>query len=336
VPNNLLSNDFFFDQGIHTARAGFTFIFNEQWHLNFGAQAEHTTMSFDFIKGNSNNVSNSYWNVLPNITLRREFDKSLNTALVYRASIRRPGLGELNPNIDYSDPYNLRFGNPFLQPSLSDNFDWNISWIKGKFYINTSLGYNKVKQVINSYRTLVGSGKTLITYINIADRKEYESSAWGGYTFNRWFRMNASMGYTFNEYAEAEKILYKYQNGGSFYTTIQYNFTANNLFMMDGSARFSSYADPQGKSRSNLTMNLGFQYKFFDRRLIVGLNIADPIRSQAYYSNTYGTNFNIESYSSSNTRNFRITVAYQLNKLVQKNLLTDKQKQAVLDKLKKR
>lgn len=335
VPNNLLSNDFFFNQGIYTVRAGFAFIFNEQWHINFGAQAEQTTMSFNFIRGNSTDVTNSYWNVLPNITIRSEFDKTFSTAVVYRASIRRPGLGELNPNIDYSDPYNLRFGNPFLSPSLSDNFDWNISWIKGKYYINTSLGYNIVKDVINSYRTLVGGGKTLITYVNIADRHEYESSAWGGYTFNRWFRMNASVGYTFNQYAEAEKILYKYQNGGSFYTTVQYNYTPSNVFMMDGSARFSSFADPQGKSRSNLTMNLGFQYKFFDRRLIIGLNIADPIRSQAYYSNTYGSNFNIESYSSSNTRNFRITVAYQLNKLVQKNILSDKQKQAVLDKLKK-
>ena len=335
VPNNLLSNDFFFHQGIFTVRAGFAFVFNEQWHLNFGAQAEQTMMGFNFIKGNSTDVSNSYWNLLPNITLRREFDKTFSTALVYRASIRRPGLGELNPNIDYSDPYNLRFGNPFLIPSLSDNYDWNISWIKGKYYINTSLGYNKVKDVINTYRTLIGGGKTLISYVNIADRQEYESSAWGGYTFNRWFRMNASVGYTFNQYAEAEKKLYLYQNGGSFYTTIQYNFTPSNVFTMDGSARFSSFADPQGKSRSNLTMNLGFQYKLFDRRLIIGLNIADPIRSQAYYSNTYGANFNIESYSSSNTRNFRLTVAYQLNKLVQKNLLSDKQKQAVLDKLKK-
>jgi hypothetical protein len=192
-----------------------------------------------------------------------------------------------------------------------------------------------VKQVINTFRTLIGGGKTLITYINIADRNEYGYSVWGGYTFNRSFRMNASMGYTFNQYAEAEKILYKYQNGGSFYGTIQYNFTPSNVFMMDGSARFSSFADPQGTSRSNLTMNIGFQYKFYDKRFIVGLNIADPIHSQTYYANTSGTNFNIESYSSSNTRNLRITFSYQLNKLVQKNVLSDKQKQAVLDKLKK-
>ena len=335
VPNTLLSNDFYFDQGVFTARAGFGFNFNDHWYLNFGAQAEQTTMHFDFIKGNSSNVSNSYWNLLPNISMRHEFDRTFSTALVYRASIRRPGLGELNPNIDYSDPYNLRFGNPFLSPSLSDNYDWNISLVKNKFYINTSLSYNKVKQVINNFRTLIGGGKTLITYINIADRNEYGYSAWGGYTFSRSFRMNASMGYTFNQYAEAEKILYKYQNGGSFYGTIQYNFTPSNVFMMDGSARFSSFADPQGASRSNLTMNIGFQYKFYDKRLIVGLNIADPIHSQTYYANTSGTNFSIESYSSSNTRNCRITFSYQLNKLVQKNVLSDRQKQAVLDKLKK-
>lgn len=336
VPNILLSNDFYFNQAILTARAGLSFVIAEEWHINFGVQAEQTAMDFNFKLGNSTDVANIYWNVLPNITLRKEFNKTLSTALVYRASIRRPILGELNPNIDYSDPYNLRFGNPYLQPTLSDNYDWNFSWIKGRFYINTSMGYNKVKQVINSFRTLVSGGKTSVTYVNIADRQEYETSAWGGYTFNKRFRMNASMGYTFNQYALAEKQLYKYQDGGSFYTSVQYNFTPSNVFTMDGTARFSSFADPQGRSRSNLTMNLGFQYKFFDRRLIIGLNIADPFRSQEYFSNVYGSNFNIESYSSSNSRNFRITIAYQLNKLVQKNNLSDKQKQAILDKIKKK
>jgi len=162
VPNNLLSNDFYFHQSIYTIRAGFAFNFYEKYFLNFGAQAENTMMDFDFLKGNSANVSNSYWNILPNISFRREFNKTFNTALVYRATIRRPGLGELNPNIDYSDPYNIRFGNPFLNASLSDNFDWNISLIKGKYYINTSVGYNIVKDVINSYRTLIGGGKPIL------------------------------------------------------------------------------------------------------------------------------------------------------------------------------
>jgi ferric enterobactin receptor len=335
VPNDLLSNDFFFHQHLFTVRAGLGFLFPGEIRITGGAQAEHTQMGFNFIKGNSSNVENNYWNILPNLTIRKEFSKTFNTSLSYRATIRRPAIGELNPNIDYGDPYNLRFGNPFLVPSLSDNYDWNISWIKGKYYINTSLGYNKVRNVINSIRSLATGGKTQTTYLNIADRQEYQASAWGGFTFSKRFRVNGSLGYTFNQYSDREKTLYKYRDGGTFYTSFNYTYTPTNVLTFEGSTRFSSFADPQGRSRSNLNTNIGVQRRFFDRRLIVSFNIIDPFTTQQYTTYTYGSNFNIESFSSTNSRNFRLTVSYQLNRVVQKKVVTDKQKQAILDKLKK-
>jgi len=242
----------------------------------------------------------------------------MNTTLVYRATIRRPGIGELNPNIDYSDPYNIRFGNPYLEPTLSHNYDWNFSYVKGKYYVNTSLGYNQLKQVFNSIRTLQAGGKTEVTWKNISDRREYEASAWGGYTFTKKFRMNGSAGYTFNQYGTAEKLLYKYRDGATFYTSLNYNFTPSNLLSFEGTARYNNFADPQGRSRSNLTVNLGVQRKFLDRRLIVSVNIIDPTTQQQFQTFAYGANFNLESFSSSNTRNYRIAISYQLNKVVTK------------------
>ncbi len=334
IPNDLLSNDFWFRQGIFTVRAGFSFLFPSQIRVTGGAQAEHTHMEFNFLKGNTVDVFNNYWNVLPNITIRKEFDKTLNTSLVYRATIRRPGIGELNPNVTYSDPYNIRYGNPSLQASTSDNFDWNISWIKGKYYINTSLGYNKVKDVINAIRSLVGGGKTETTWLNIADRQEYEASVFGGFTFSRKFRINGSVVFTHNQYSDKEKQLYKYRDGNTFLTSFNYAFTPSNVLSFEGNASFRNFADPQGRSRSNLNMNFGVQRKFFDRRLIVTFNAIDPFVKQKYLTYTYGSNFNIESFSSSNSRNFRLTVTYQLNKVVQKSSLSDKQKKALLDKVK--
>jgi outer membrane receptor protein involved in Fe transport len=336
VPNDLLSNDFRFKQGIFTVRLGFTYLFNQSLRIIAGAQAENTTTNFNFIKGNSTHVDNKYWNVLPNVTIRKEFNRTFNTALVYRASIRRPDLGQLNPNIDYSDPYNIRFGNPFLSPSLADNFDWNLSLIKVKYYINTSLGYNYVKNVFYQIRTLLDAGKTQLTYQNIANRQEYEASIWGGYTFTKKLRVNASVGYTFNKYSEAEKQLFKYQDGGSFYTSFNYSFTPTNLITFEGNTRYNSYADPQGRSRSNITMNLGVQRKFFNKRVIVNFNIFDPFTTQQYTTYTYGSNFNIENYSSTNTRNYRLSISYQLSKIIKKSALSDKERQAALDKLKKK
>jgi outer membrane receptor protein involved in Fe transport len=335
INNDKLSNDFFFDQNISTIRAGISLLFSKKIRLSFGAQAEYTNMRFNFIKSNVTNVSNSYWNLLPNFTLRKDFSKQVNTALVYRATIRRPGIGELNPNIDYSDPYNLRFGNPFLQPSLAHNIDWNVSVTKGKYYINTSLGFNKVQNVFNTIRTLIDNGITQITWLNIADRNEYEASVFGGYTFSKKFRMNASAGFTYNEYSEREKILYLYRNGSTFYTSLNYTFTPTPLWNIEGSARFNNFADPQGRSRSNVSSNFGVQRKFFDRRLIIGFNIIDPFMAQQYVTVTQGQRFYIESVSNTITRNYRLTISYQLNRLVQKSTLTEKQKQEALHKLTK-
>lgn len=333
VENDLLSTNFRFHQDIFAARAAISLRLPKEWRIITGAQAEQTVSTFKFIKGNAPDVSSSYWNVLPSFTLRKDFNKKFNTSFVYRASIRRPGVGELNPSIDYSDPYNIRFGNPYLLPSLADNFDWNVGLVKGKYYINTSVGYNKVKDVYNTIRTLVENGITEITYRNISDRQEYEASIWGGYTFTKKFRINTSAGYSYNQYGEEQIRLYNYRNGGTFYTSINYSFTPNNLTTLDGNARYSSYADPQGRARSNLQMNLGIQRKFFNKRLIVSFNAIDPIKVQKFVTYTYGTRFTLENYNSTNTRNFRIAVAYQLNKMVQKKM-SEKDKKKMLDNLK--
>jgi hypothetical protein len=334
ISSDLLSTDFEFNQVIFQARAALTFTFPKEWRLTAGVIAEQTEMRFEFLKGTANNVANNYWNVLPHVTLRKEFNKQLNTSLVYRANIRRPGIGELNPSIDYGDPYNIRFGNPYLAPQIADNFDWNVSLNKGKFYFNTSVGYNRVKNVFNTIRNLVASGKTEVTWQNISDRNEYEASIWGGYTFSKKLRVNASTGYSFNEYGEAEKLLYKYRNGGTFYTSFNYNFSATPLLTFEGNARYSSYADPQGRSKSNISMNLGVQHKFFNKRLNVSLNVIDPFTPQQFTSYTYGRNYFLESHNQARTKNVRIAISYQLNKVVQKKVVSDKQKKAILDKVK--
>jgi outer membrane receptor for ferrienterochelin and colicin len=332
VQNDLLSNDFKFHQNVSTIRAAATLNLAKGLRIIAGVQAEHTQMDFEFFKGNSSDVANDYWNVLPTLTIRKEFNKELNTSLIYRATIRRPGLGELNPNIDYSDPFNLRFGNPFLEPTLADNYDWTVSYIRGKYYFNTSVGYNKIKNIFNSIRTLIEAGKTQVTWLNIADRDEYEASIWGGYSFSKKFRLNASAGYSFVQYGEAEKLLYKYIDGSTFYTSVNFSFIPNSTLTFDGSGRYSSFATPQGRSRSNLTMNLGVQKKFFNKRFIVGFNIIDPFRVQQQITQTFGTNFNLESFNSVNTRNFRVSFSYQLNKMVKKSTLSNKQKKAALEK----
>jgi outer membrane receptor for ferrienterochelin and colicin len=311
----LLSTEFLFNQSVSYVRAGLTWQVKKGWSVVGYAQPEFTYFNVSS-KTADTSANKNYLNWLPGLTIRKEINKQHNINLVYRKTIRRPYAGELNPAIDYSDPYNLRFGNPDLQPTGSHNVDLNYGYSKGKSFINGTIGFNMISDIIASIRTLQPDGRTFLTYQNIASKQEYEASFWMGYTFSRMLRINASAGYTYNKFREEDIVKLGYKNGGSFNTAINYNLTFSGIFSMDGNIRFSSIADPQGRTRSNVNSNLGVQYKLFERRLILSFNMIDPFTPQEYTTYTTGKNFYLQNFRSSKTRNFRLSVAWQLNRVV--------------------
>ena len=333
ISNDLLSNNFYFHQSIITLRAALVVSLPLHWRIISGIQAEQTLSDFQFIKGNSADANNAYLRFLPNITLRKEFNKEFNISWVYRATIRRPGIVELNPNIDYSDPYNVRFGNPTITPTLTDNYDINLAFVKTKFNINANVGYNHIKNVFNSIRTLIENGKTQTTYQNISDQDEFSGSLWTGITVTRKFRLNISGGYIYYKYSDREKQLYRYIDGATEYVTLSYSYTPNSLTIIEANNRYSSYVNPQGKSHSNINMSVSAMHKFYNKRLIVSLAAIDPFGLQKYNGFSAGTNFRIESHSESNTQNFRLSFSYQISKTMIKSKLDDKQKKEALNKL---
>lgn len=333
IGSDLLSNDFYFRQSVFAARAALVLSMPHHIKLIMGTHAERTANAFEFIRGNAPNANNAYWRLLPNFTIRKEVNDNLNIAMVFRETIRRPGINELNPSIDYGDPFNIRFGNPYIQPSLTDNYDFNLSYVDRDFSINGSLGYNRVKNVFNSIRVLIDSGKTQTTYQNISNQEEYEASMWTGFRVSQKIRVSISGGYNFNKYSEKEKQLYRYSDGGSFYTTVNYTYAPDNLTVIEANNRYNSYANLQGTSRSNLSLSISAYRKFFKKKLVVAISTIDPFGLQKSNSNITGPNFNIDSYSVNNTRNFRLSLSYQLSHVMVKSNLSDKEKQSALDRL---
>ena len=237
----------------------------------------------------------------------------MNLTLAYRRTIRRPGINELNPTIDFSDPYNVRFGNENLEASTADNFDFVMGKTKPLYFINLGLGYNVVENIFSRVRTLLPDGKTQITWANISGRKEYELSTWGGLTINKKLKTNLSASYTFNEYSEFDKTVNRFRNGGSFTSSISSTFSPKDILNFTGSFAFNRFANPQGFARWSWSMNVGIQRKFLDKKLTVTANIIDPF-VQENRTFTYGSNFNLQSYSTAQTRNFRLSIGYNFTK----------------------
>ncbi len=312
----LLSNNFRFHQTITNLRFSVRQILKPNFSFTAGIAAEQTGIWFELYKENRE-VKNSYVTWLPFVNINRNWKDKLNLTFAYRRSIRRPGINELNPTVDFGDPYNVRFGNENLEASTADNFDLILGRTKIKYFINLGLGYNIVDNIFSQVRTLQTDGKTQITWENISGRKEYEVSTWGGLTISKKLRANLSASYTYNEYSQFDKTRNRYRNGGSFTTNINGVYTPKDVLSFTGSCSINRFANPQGFARWNWSMNAGVQKRFFQRRLTLTLNVIDPF-SQKNKNITYGSNFTLESYSTTQTRNIRVSAGYNFIKVKKK------------------
>ncbi len=330
VQSELLSNNIRFHQNIFFYRTALRYTVKPEFNITAGVQVEQTTTNFD-IANTTTDYANNYWSALPFATIIKKWENDITATLSYKRTIQRPGLAHLNPSVDYGDPYNTRFGNPYLQPYFAENFDFIVGKWNKLYYINGSVGYNALQNIYSSIRTLQPDGKTNTTWQNLSGRKEYEANAWGGYTVNKKLKLNLSLGYSYNVYSLRDRTVNRYRNGGSFFSTLNGSYLFNTLLNGNASFTFNRFANPQGTVRNTLSMNIGVQQKFFKKKMILALSVIDPLRQQQNKIFTYAGNFNLESYSTTKTKNFRIALSYIFSKKVKKNTA----KADLLKKLKK-
>ncbi|MBS1664129.1 MAG: outer membrane beta-barrel protein [Bacteroidetes bacterium] len=315
VVNDPLSSDLFFLQTRTNLRLSVRQTIVHGLVFTGGTSVNRTQVDFD-LYNTGKTTGNTYWNWLPFGNINKSWEDGWNATLIYRRTIRRPGLDQMNPSIDYSDPYNIRYGNPQLLPSLSHEFSFNAGKGNSKYYFNGSIGLNKVQNIFTQITTLQPNGTTQTTYDNISNRTEYNAGSWSGYTFSRALKVNIGLNYIFSQYGSYDKSVNKYQDNGSFYSNFNVNYIPAKLWNLSLSCLYNRNGNPQGVSTATVNTNLGIQRKFFQKKIIVTLNVSDPFIQQSNTSQLHGPNFDVQSYSTTQTRNYRLTLSYDWNHTV--------------------
>ncbi|HMJ47140.1 MAG TPA: outer membrane beta-barrel family protein, partial [Ferruginibacter sp.] len=317
--NELLSNNFKFFQDIYGVRVSLRYQFNINLFANAGVLTEYANTSFDIVN-NMDSYANHYVSLLPFVNITRKWESGINITGSYKRSVQRPGINNLNPSIDYADPYNTRFGNPFLKPYFADNFDLGTGYWNKSYNINLAIGYNVLTQIYSSIRSLQPDGKTTTTWENLSGRKEYEASIWGGATISKKAKANASMGYTYNVYSIHDRMVNKYRNGGSIHSSLNSTYQFNTLLNANGNVTWHRFANPQGTVRNAISMNIGIQQKLLKKNMTISFNVIDPFYRLQNKIFINAPNYSLQSNSTSNSRNFRVSVGYTFKKAVKKKL----------------
>jgi len=121
VDSAALTNEFLYDQDVQA------FYFTYQ--RPFGPLTAQIGLRAEAVQIDVNQVTsgitdeNSYTGLYPTLHLAYELSDSQQLTASYSRRIQRPGAQDLNPYVIFVDPFNLRAGNPDLDPQITDSFE---------------------------------------------------------------------------------------------------------------------------------------------------------------------------------------------------------------------
>lgn len=152
----LPSNVFDYLQNIWSTYGSYTLTTKNKWSMKAGARYEYTDISASFLKKEGQNtVIPPYGVLVPSFNMSKTF-KSGTWRFSYNRRLQRPGIQNLNPNVNATNPLNISVGNPTLAPEFTNNFEVSYSKFIKQTYISTSFFVRNTTGAINQIREVRG------------------------------------------------------------------------------------------------------------------------------------------------------------------------------------
>jgi len=132
ITDPLRSNLFDNRQNIYGAYNSYQYTL-KSWDFKAGVRVEETSF-------NGAGIDRDYFNIVPSLSVNRKFKNNTGINFGFSRRIQRPGISQLNPFVDRSNPNFYNSGNPGLNPTRVNNYSVGFNSSK-KLSININLGY---------------------------------------------------------------------------------------------------------------------------------------------------------------------------------------------------
>ncbi|HEY9196864.1 MAG TPA: TonB-dependent receptor, partial [Mucilaginibacter sp.] len=310
VVDDSQSNNFDYHQDVYSAYNSYQLKFTK-YTVKAGLRLEHTQISADF---EGKPLDRGYNNLIPSVSLQRSF-KSSSINFGFTQRIQRPGIYQLNPFVDNSNPKFVTTGNPGLRPELNNTFELTYSrFSKGS--VNAGLSYAFSNNSIQNVSTILDS-VTYTSFQNLGSNRTL------GLNLNT--NLNITKKFTVSINGQISHIWLKGTYNGRFYTNDGYtgNAFGNLAYKFDGGYRlaldagfFSGDVTLQGKSSNFIYNSYVASKELFKKKFTVSLVANNPYSKYRSYTGYTRTNDFYNTYSGTNPyRNFAIRLNYKFGKL---------------------
>jgi len=265
-------------------------------------------------------ISNEYLNLFPSAHIKYDLNKDSQISLSYSRRINRANSRQLNPFTSYADPFNLRSGNPYLQPEYIDSYDAGYSFTKKKLIFSFSVFHRRTKDVINRVKYYYDDNTSKVTYDNIDRSESTGAETVIIYKPLKWMKNTLSFSGNYIDYTNLDPNA-NWNNDGFTYGlkyVLSIDFWKNTAnFQMN--ARYSGpRVSPQGIVQRRSGIDASLEKRFLNKRLSVGMRVTDIFNRVGFELALDQDGVHQESEFKWLTRRFFITASYQFGNLDKK------------------
>ena len=314
------TNDFNYDQDIYSIYNSYSAKW-DKWNAKAGLRLEHTTVRADFVS-TSSTVNQDYNNLIPSLSVQWNL-KSSNISLGYTDRISRPGIYQLNPFVDATNPNFINTGNPNLQPEVNHSFELNYS-VFSKNSVTAGISYafsnNSIQTVTHLQAASSGNVSdtvTVTTYENLGSNKNL------GLNLNINVSSIKDLSISIN--AQISHVWLKGTYNGQFYTNDGYT---GNAFLNAGykfgkgfrfgfdAGYFSGDVNLQGRTSPFVFTSYVLAKSFMNKRITLSAVVNNPYNQfYTFKSTTTTPDFYQQTYNQIFYRSFALRFNIKFGKL---------------------
>jgi len=295
--------------------AGYISLAQSFKNLDFkvGLRAEQT-LGNGFSSGTSTVIERKYWKLFPNVSMLYKAGESNQFTLSYRKSINRPSYGDLNPFAFYSDPYTALQGNPLLQPSYGNNFEFNYT-LKNFRVLTVSYGTTKGSQSNVIYQNDV-TKESISRPENLNSETSLYFATGSPFDVVKWWNNSTEFSAGYNRvYSPVQ---------GTGYNASQWNWSVStdNTFTLPKQYSLSLYAYYYSPSVSglyrnlaNYALNLGAKKTFWKKNATIAFRANDIFATGKFRALLQYNNINTYWQNEWENRKFSLNFTYKFGNM---------------------
>jgi iron complex outermembrane recepter protein len=311
VQDDWITNQFRYDRDVHAA---YMIVQHRLGAFSYqaGLRGEFTATD-SYQPAIDSTITNNYFNIFPSLFLNYEISNNQDVQVNYSRRVRRPRTGALMPFINAQDLYNLRLGNPALEPAFTNSFE--LSYLRGweNYFLSASTYFRHTENSISRVFDLIDDRYAVVTWINSDTRRNMGVELVNQLTFSQ----NADMTLTGNFF---HSEITSRNAAGDPYTNANYSWTMSLLgnfripqwfsLQMMGSYR-GPIVVPQGSIKPVFSLNLGLRRNIIQQNATVSLSVSDLFNTRRFVLETDDVRFGQERRFERESRVITLSFTYR-------------------------